>query len=305
MLWFKRKKSLPGWLAIALDAKAIRYVHAEAAAGSRPRVFAYAETPFSAGATISDAMGEFDFSPYHCATLLEIGEYQMLMVESVANMAPDELKSAMRWKVKDMVDFPVEQATVDVVPIPGAPGRTPQAWVVAAKNEVIGERMARLDGAGVPLLAIDVVETAQRNVAALFEEDGRGVGYLYFDEAGGLFTVTQGGELYLTRRLDITSKQIVDRPADQRGDLFDRITLELQRTLDNFERQAANVIVSRLVLGPEPEDTGLADFLRNSLSLPVVQGALSDVIEFPGGEPSAHDQWRYLNLIGCALRTAA
>ena len=45
VLWFKRKKSLPGWLAIALDAKAIRYVHAEAAAGSRPRVFAYAETP--------------------------------------------------------------------------------------------------------------------------------------------------------------------------------------------------------------------------------------------------------------------
>jgi MSHA biogenesis protein MshI len=150
---------------------------------------------------------------------------------------------------------------------------------------------------------IDIPETAQRNVAALDERDARGVGLLYFDDAGGLLTVTSGGELYLARRFDFTMSQIRRDDDDYREDLYNRILLELQRTLDNFERQYSQIALSRLMLGPVPEPTPLAAYLESNLGVRVAEVALEEVLEFRGGVPDAQIKWRYFHLIGCSIRS--
>lgn len=44
--------------------------------------------------------------------------------------------------------------------------------------------------ARVPLAAVDLPELSQRNLAALFEEGGRGLATLIFDDDEGLLTFT-------------------------------------------------------------------------------------------------------------------
>ena len=84
---------------------------------------------------------------------------------------------------------------------------------------------------------------------------------LTFDRAGGLFTLSFKGELYLARRLDLTWSQLVAAEVSQRQLYFERIAVELQRSLDHFERQYQNITLSELLLGPMPEDIGLQAFL--------------------------------------------
>ena len=82
--------------------------------------------------------------------------------------------------------------------------RSHYVYAVSARNDRIAACMKLFHDAGFPLQAIDVPEMAQRNIAALFEEPGRGLAMLAFDERGGLLTFTSGGELYMARQTDIS-----------------------------------------------------------------------------------------------------
>src|SRR6185369_4396748 len=120
-----------------------------------------------------------------------------------------------------------------------------------------------------------------RNIAKLYEEENRGVALLYLGDAGGLLTLSSGGELYVARRFDISIEQIRKFEGEARSALFYRVLLELQRTLDTFERQFSSVVIGKLMLGPEPEDLGLLDYLYANLGIKVEAVDLRQVLEAP------------------------
>jgi len=152
---------------------------------------------------------------------------------------------------------------------------------------------------------IDIPETAQRNIAQLYETADRGIGMLSFDYSGGLFTLSFAGELYLARRLELTWSQLAGARDGQRQAYFERIVIELQRSLDHFERQYQNITLSELLLGPMPEDIGLQAFLSSQLYLPPRQIDLADAMEFGGDKMGADQQWQLLHVLGAALRAEA
>jgi MSHA biogenesis protein MshI len=178
-------------------------------------------------------------------------------------------------------------------------------YALAAKNEIVQGQIAQFERARIPLQVIDIPETAQRNIAQLYETADRGIGMLSFDYSGGLFTLSFEGELYLARRLDITWPQLAGARDSQRQAHFDRIGVELQRSLDHFERQNQNIALSELLLGPMPEDIGLQAFLSSQLYLPLRQIDLADALEFAGKDMGPGDQWQLLHVLGAALRFEA
>jgi MSHA biogenesis protein MshI len=264
---------------------------------------------------------EFDARRFRCTTLLEPAQYQILLVEA-PTVKRDELKAALRWKIKDMLDYPVDDATVDMLdlPLPGSAGQHERKmYAVAARNETLRAAAERFDKAGIALAVIDIPDTAQRNLAALFEAEQRGVAALTFDEGGGLITVTFGGELYLSRRLDISAQQIVDSATadreqlkddlilqdDERGRLFDRVLVEMQRSLDACERAYSFFSLGRVLLGPVPEESGLREHLAANLYIPVETIDPAKVLRLPKGSaawtPTEANRW--LQLIGAGLRS--
>lgn len=249
---------------------------------------------------------ELRLASYRCVTLLGPGEYQMLSVDA-PNVPAEELRDAVRWRIKDMIDYPVQSATLDVldIPVDGAPpGRPKSLFVVVASNEVIGARMALFEQAGVPLDAIDVPETAQRNIAALFESDNRGLALLHFDEQGGLLTFTHRGELYASRRIEITLEQLAQADVGRRGQLLDRIALELQRSPDNFDRQYSHIPLAKLLVAPLPDMSEALAFLAANLYAPVEELKLVEGMDCTAvpdlNLPLRQSQW--LQTLGAALR---
>lgn len=305
MRGFRAARKEPGWLAISLRENRLSYVHGRPSADGKPAITRIGSTELEAKPHAAEKFArEMGFGAFQCATLLAPGEYQLLLVEAPAVPAA-ELKSAVRWRVKDLIDYPVDHATMDVLDIPpeSEAARGHSVFAVSARNDVVRTRMKAFEEASIPLSVIDIPETAQRNLAALHESDGRGVALLYFNHEFGLLTITWRGELYFSRRVDIGLPQILGAAPGARTELFNRIVLELQRSFDHFDRQFGFVQVARLVIGPEPEETGLYAHLKGNLDLPVERLDLLERLSFGrDATPDADAQWQLFHLIGASLR---
>lgn len=290
-----------GWLAISLQPDALAFAHAESRDG-KWRVTRCGSRVAAAGAPeLERAARQLELHRYRCLTVLPHADYQVVLVDAPGVPAP-EVKAAVRWRVKDMLDCRVEDATIEVLDIPPeGPGRPHSMYAIAARNETIRACVERFEKARIPLSVIDIGETAQRNVAALFEMPQRGLAFLHVGATHALLTINYRGELYLARRIDATMPQLLD---DAGEETKGRLLLELQRSLDHFDRQHPSVGVARLMLGPEPRETGLAAYLAANLDLPVSAADLREVLDF--GEGCAHDPetlWRLFTVVGAALRT--
>jgi len=250
---------------------------------------------------------ELHLERFRCATLLPAAQYQLQLLDA-PNVPDAEMKSAVRWKLKDFLEYPVESATVDVVQIPAdasAPTRGRSVYAVSARNSDIEARMKLFAQAKIPLRVIEIPEMAQRNIATLLETDDRALAMLSFGEEGGLLTFSARGELYLSRRIDVSLEQLALAVGDLREQMFERIALELQRSLDHFDRQFSNLPVARLVLGPVPEDIGLRQYLADNLSTQVDSVDLGEVLDFHKvpelREPG--EQMQRWQTLGAALRS--
>ncbi|MBU1236891.1 MAG: agglutinin biogenesis protein MshI [Gammaproteobacteria bacterium] len=236
-----------------------------------------------------------------CTLLLPHGHYQLLQVEAPA-VAAEELQNAVRWKIKDMVDFPVEDAGIACLP-PVAGGRAGQIYVAAASRGVLQSWVRVFQDANAPLHAIDVPELAQRNVAALFEDKNRGLALLSFDDSGGRLTFTFQGELYFSRNIDVAPGEMANL-GDEAGPLAERILVDVQRTLDNVDRSYSAIPISRVLVLPPPGAARFVEYLRENLYQPVEALDFSRHIDLAGvralANPSVQSQ--ALSAIGAALR---
>ncbi|MBI2313148.1 MAG: agglutinin biogenesis protein MshI [Betaproteobacteria bacterium] len=306
-IWRKTKQE-PGWLAIGVSANGVTLAHVRINSGAKPVVTQCAFRPLAPvnAEGMERLRKELHLGNYACTTLLNAGEYQILLVDAM-NVPPDELKAAIRWRIKDLLTYHVDDATVDVLQIPGDKGvgvRPQGMYAIAAPNDTIQQRISLFEAAKIPLSVIDIQETAQRNIAALCEEPGRGLAMLSFNSDGGLLTITKEGELYLTRRIDVGLGDVQDADENLRRENFDRVTLELQRSLDHFDRQYHFVTLSKVLLGPIPDPEPLRAHLATNLYLPVETLDLSRVLDL-SAVPDLTDgetQAACLKVLGAALR---
>lgn len=317
MRFFSRPKNHGAWLAIVPQRDGIAAAAFAPGRGqgadARPVVAVASFFPGAGAATGTDVLEragkDLHSGDYRCTTVLAGGDYQLMSAEA-PNVPRDELKTAMRWRLKDILDFPVDEATFDVLDIPldpNAAARPQQSvFAVAARNSIVRARQQLFAQAKVRLAAIDVPDMAQRNISSLLERDGRGVAVLSFGEDGGLLSVSWRGELYLSRRIDVTLAQLLEPDHERKHQAFDKITLELQRSLDHFERQFSFISVARLVLAPTGA-TGLDEYLSSNLYTRVETmdlATLFDLAQVPELMDAAVQQ-RFFVALGAALRDAA
>ena len=295
MGFFSKTRKVNGLLAIGFDADGMCAARVTRVAAGKPlvNVAAFYSVKQPTPPEVLDKLArDLHAAHWRISTLLGGRDYQLLAVEA-PNVQPDELKAAVRWRLKDMLDFHIDDATV----------RVNQMFAVAARNSVIETRQALFTAAKVELSVIDIPEAGQRNISALLEPEGRGLAMLYFNGEGGLLTVTFKGELYLSRRIDVTLAQVQETDPDRRNQYFDKITLELQRSLDHFDRQFHFVTVSKLLLAPLPKSQ-LHDYLSSNLYMPVDTLDLATVFDFAKAPELAavEAQQRHFLTLGAALR---
>ena len=245
-----------------------------------------------------------------CSSLLASGDYQLLQMEIPGTGSDKPLRERLSEKLGEQLEQPLTNFTYDALRIPTeafSPGRAQSAYVVVAGNAVIAPRVQLFHHAKLKLTTIDIPELAQRNIAALSETKDRALAFLSFDQNDGLLTFTCNGELYMARRVEVGLKQLLTDDLDRRSNFFDRIGLEVQRSMDNFDRQYGFLPIARLLLGPQPGAQPLQGYLRDYLSIDVDVLDLCEVLDIsliPELKDSAR-QAQCLITLGAALRRDA
>lgn len=307
MKWpFARSAREPGWLVVSLRPDEMSYAHGRFVPGGSSVIERCGTRALEGEFKGAEQLAkELDFARYQCSTLLAPGEYQILMVDA-PNVPQTELKTAIRWRIKDLLDYHIDDATVDLLAVPPNPAggeRAQSMYAITARNDVIQACIGRFEAARIPLTVIDIPETSQRNVAALFERDERGLAMLYMGRDQGLLTINFRRELMLARRIEVGVQDLASASGAAREELFQRVLLELQRTFDHCDRQLAYVPIARLMLAPVPEESGLLEYLGGNLDVPVERAQLSAAINYGAGSAlQPEEEWRLFHLIGAALR---
>lgn len=297
-----------GWMSVVRHGDRIDLAHVIHSAGKRPEIKLF--DSFRIEKSEADALSRLGQSHglkrYRCAVLLNENDYRLVQIEAPA-VPPEERVQALRWRLKDVVDFTVDDAAIAVADIPTEGGRQASVFAVVAPASVVGERMALFHEKKIPLEAIDIPEMAVRNVAVLFEEPNRGLAFLALTQGDSLLTITCGGELFLSRRIEIDSDALAKADEERRRQILERLALELQRTLDNFDRQYGFISVSRLLVSSEFDCAGTVAGLVENLYLPVQAADLATVADFAALPElrSAERQAQSLLAIGAALRSDA
>lgn len=305
-LWPWQRRAVQGRLAIASSADLFVYAHADnhgrlLRCGQLARG---SDTP-TAFARQVQALA---LPTQQVRAVLPLGQAQLLQVEAPA-VKPEEMKAAARWRIKDQVEGRLDDTTIDVIFVgDDQPRPHRQLFVAAARNATIRELTERSQAAGLALAVIDIAETTQRNLQTeQARREGlaeRATAALVQHGEQCLLTVCVAGELYYTRRLDwdalaapgtraspgalataalaaaarpamaLEAVDFIDYGAEPDTPLAGReeaprLVVELQRSLDVWERSWPDLPLARLWVQVGETSTRLATLLSEQLGHPV------------------------------------
>ncbi|RZS52232.1 hypothetical protein [Sphaerotilus mobilis] len=310
------RRQQPGWLAVAPAGEAARAAHVVWPTGElRPQLrWAGSAAWQEPAAGLSQLRKAPELRGLRSVALLQREHYQLLPLDA-PDVPRESWRDAMRWRLKDMVDFPVEDAGIDLLEIPADASQRGRAslLVAVAPRRALEALVQCGDEARMPWQAIDLPDTALRNLCTLSEEGQRGVALLWLGERHGSLVITAMGELLVARPIELTLAQVEpDRTASSEPGLahtpeataaWDRAALEILRTLDHCERLFNRVGIGRLQVCPG-HAAGFIAHLGGLVDLPVLPYDLAaqvDIAAVPAlAEPA--EQARYLCAIGAALR---
>jgi len=208
-------------------------------------------------------------------------DYQLVQVES-PEVQPAELRAAIRWRLRDVINFHIDDAVVDVFEIPDQSRRSQakMLFAVAARSAAVQRLVSALAPIARDFDVIDIPELCLRNVSALIPQDQKGVATLLLCERFAQLVLTRQGVLYLARRIEYSrGYDAGDEQGEQHIDAAS-LALELQRSLDYFESNYDQTPIGELILAPGgARGAQLAARLQNETSLRISMLDLSDVVD--------------------------
>lgn len=140
--------------------------------------------------------------------MLQSEQYQWLQIDAPA-VAPEELRAAARFQVREMVQSHIDDITLDVMRVgDGQQKGTAHLFVVAATKAVLRELTDLGDAMHWAMPVIDVQETAQRNLqSALAAKAGTAeranAALVVVEGHQAMLTISAHEELFYTRRLEL------------------------------------------------------------------------------------------------------
>ncbi|TGG92353.1 hypothetical protein E4656_12810 [Natronospirillum operosum] len=306
-------RSNPG--IVGCEARSDHWLLAHVVPGRRPRVEQLRQIPqpaLSAGHLRQLAV-DLRLHNVPWVWVLPHDHYQLMLVD-VPEVPEEEIHSALRWRVKDIISFPLEEAAVDTLLLPTEAfrGRSRMAFAVVTRRDQTEPVQTAFGRAGLRLRSIDVADTALRTLSQ-HSSQHPATAILKVDHEQSFLDANYQGELCLNRSLSVTLDDLLQDNAEPMTDQDlqleapdtlrrDTLALELQRSFDYFETQLGLGTLQELRLvadKPLPDD--LFDFLSDRFRLQAGPLALSDHLDFgPQTELENHDQ--YALAIGGALQ---
>jgi len=298
--WLNRKSSTTGRIGIAVgpDGLSIAYLDAK-----QKLTFCRLYDELSDSTQLlGDLVAEHEWKGMPCTVVLHPVYYQLLLTERPP-VEDEELSSAVRWKVKELLDFPIEEAAIDTFSLPedAYRGRHKMLYAAALRKTTLQDLVSPVEAAGLEVDCIEVSELALHNLSSRITSDRGCTAIVQFHAGEGFINLVESGAIYLSRRLDIGLDKF--KPSGDNTTFFDTLFLEIQRSLDFYESQLGKGIVTYLYYSPGlPSTEAIGRFLSAQLAVTVEPLSLS-AVNVDSDIPLDDEQvLRCVTAIGAALQ---
>ena len=140
--------------------------------------------------------------------MLRPAQYQWLQIDA-PGVATEELRSAARYQIRDMINVHVDDVTLDVMRVgDGQAKGASHLFVVAAPNATLESVMELGAAMRWDVSIVDVQETAQRNLQNALAMRAGGLQHataalVLADASQAVLTICADGEIFYARRLEM------------------------------------------------------------------------------------------------------
>lgn len=304
MQFFKKKAKSSSRVGVILGADQLAVAHMGQRDGAPylidfERVVLKSER--DAAKALAKLVKDMDLEGKQCSFVLNRKDYNLHLVEA-PEVERSELRAAVRWKIKDLLDMKVEDAAIDVFQVPDDAYRgRKMVYVVAALKSRISAIVNMVTDSGLELAVIDIPELVMLNLSSHYVPDENGVAFMDLRRNGSTMNITRNGELFLSRRINTQLDPDVMQASEWES-LKDRLVLEIQRSLDYYESQMGQAPINRIVIAQRQHDgAAMAEALDSLLAADVSVLNLAEHLE-SAKELTPEDQQIGMAAIAATLR---
>lgn len=305
MNWFSAKSRTNEVIGVEFSSEGVAFAHVKRMPTQQPLLNHSEFIPVDSSVNASDLLrarlAKLGLQKVPCNIVMSSGTYQLLLGEA-PKVPAEELAEALRWRVKDLIQFPIADAVLDAFLLPedSARGTSRMAYAVVAQRNNVVQLISRAKEANLTLQAIDIPELVLRNVAQSCCDTKRGIALVKLGQGGGSLQIIRDGNVYLSRQflLAYNAGLLDDLPGDA-------LVLELQRSLDYFERQMRQTPPSHVyICGENVTADKLTPEIRNSLAVKIELLNIEAGVQL-GKNVQEHGLSLCLLALGAALREDA
>ena len=182
-----------------------------------------------------------------CDIVLPPQYYQLLLVE--APSVPDaERKDAITWRIKDLVSTPVEHLFIEVFDLPKSSRKASKdmVYVVVVDFRDLKGLVDTFNSTSIEINSINIQEMAFRDLlveVAKADPAMSSVAMVRIAKSVGYIYIISGQDLYLSRQFKVKySGGLIEEIPEE------AIQVEIQRSLDYYERQMAQEPPSKVLI---------------------------------------------------------
>ncbi len=175
-----------------------------------------------------------------------------------------ELRQALTWRIKDLINYDVGSAVIDSYPMPlSSKNKTQQISVVSAHESVVGSYVDSIKSAGLDLTAIDIHDLVAKYLPCVQQGANQTQAVLSLSDNDGSLCIFHDTDLYVSRNFKIGINQLQQANEEDQS-VYDSLLLEIQRSMDYFESFYGLGSVSSLLIHPQFQPVEkMAMYLQN------------------------------------------
>lgn len=260
------------------------------------------DNPSQLPVVLAGIIKKHDLKNVKTSIILQPEDYQLLVTDALPVPA-SEFQSAIRFKIKDLLHYPINDVVIDNFPIPKIKPDSPlKIMIVASQTSKLQKLTEMIRHTGFDLIIIDIPELALRNILSLYEKENQSAVLIYVQDKSIELLITAQNQIYIVRKLMFSLGQ-TNQDAEVSEQEVERLSSEIQRSFGYYQSQWRQPMPARIVFASSKSfKTDVLSLLSQQLKVSVEMLDLSQHMEMKKALNS-REIGKYLAIIGGILRT--
>ncbi len=228
------------------------------------------------GKNLTDFVAKHGLQKTNCNVVLHPAYYRLLLIDA-PKTPKAEYKQAIPWQIKDMVDLPLDDISIDIFsPDQDIPELRDKIYVVAACKSFLQDMVGILCRAQLNPVTIDIHELAMRNLLGLPGEDSKPKAFLHLLSNRSLLLIVKGGEICFARRIMFGLQKMRD------GSALKKIAAEVARCFNYYQSHLEQPLPDNIFFAPIlSRNDFIAEGLKQELKMNVKPININELVSYP------------------------